>query len=78
MKTLSTAFIATCLALAAGGLAAQDAMKKSDTMTMAQCKTHMDAAKKDGAQGDAAMMKKSEMCNEMMKKDGKTGDAMKK
>jgi len=64
------------MALAAGGVAAQDAMKKapmkgdmmSKPMTMQECKDHMAMAKKDGKKDDA-MMKKDAMCKDMMDKD---------
>ena len=78
MKTLATALIWTCLALAAGSAAAQDAMKKNDgmtkdgmmkSMTAQECKDHM-AMMKDGMKKDDAMMKKDTMCNDMMKSDG--------
>ena len=79
MKTIATSLMCACMALAAGGAAAVDDMKKGDSMakdgmtkdmTMQQCKDHMamskDAAKKD----DAMMMKKDAKCADMMKKDG--------
>ncbi len=78
MKKFSAPLLCACLALAAGGAAAQDAMKKSDpmskdakpmTMTMQQCKDHMEVAKKDGMKKDDAMMKKDAMCKDMMDKD---------
>lgn len=80
MKTVSATLICACIALAAGGVSAQDTMQKHDgmakngmmnkNMTMQECKDHMamskDAAKKD----DAMMMKKDAKCADMMKKDG--------
>ena len=88
MKTLAT-LICTCMALAAGGAAAQDTMKKGDsmakdrmtksTMTMQQCKDHMAMQAKEGAKKDDATMKKDAMCADMMKKEGAmTKDAPKK
>ncbi len=76
MKTVAASLMCACLALAAGGVAAQDAMKKapmkddmmSKPMTMQECKDHMAMAKKDGKK-DAAMMKKDAMCKDMMDKD---------
>jgi len=76
MKTVAASLMCACLALAAGGVAAQDAMKKapmkddmmSKPMTMQECKDHMAMAKKDGKKDDA-MMKKDAMCKDMMDKD---------
>ncbi|MBA3253767.1 MAG: hypothetical protein M3496_07965 [Pseudomonadota bacterium] len=76
MKTVAASLMCACMALAAGGVAAQDAMKKapmkddmmSKPMTMQECKDHMAMAKKDGKK-DAAMMKKDAMCKDMMDKD---------
>ena len=84
MKTLATALMCACIALAAGGATAQDAKKdampKDDMMkmTMQECKDHMAMAKKEGAKKDDAMMKKDTMCADMMKKDGMSGEPMKK
>ena len=76
MKTVAASLMCACMALAAGGVAAQDAMKKapmkddmmSKPMTMQECKDHMAMAKKDGKKDDA-MMKKDAMCKDMMDKD---------
>ena len=76
MKTVAASLMCACMALAAGGVAAQDAMKKapmkddmmSKPMTMQECKDHMAMVKKDGKK-DAAMMKKDAMCKDMMDKD---------
>ena len=78
MKSLATALMCASMALAAGHAAAQDSMKKKDTMakdgmmsmTMQECKDHMAMAKKDGMKKDDMMMKKDAMCADMMKKDG--------
>jgi len=78
MKTLATALMCVSMALAAGGVAAQDAKKdamgKDDMMkmTMQECKDHMAMAKKEGTKKDDAMMKKDAMCADMMKKEGAT------
>ena len=85
MKTLCTALISACLALAAGAAGAaahtdkeKAAMAKKE-MTMQECKDHMAMAKKDGTKKDDAMMKKDTMCAEMMKKDAAAKpDPMKK
>jgi hypothetical protein len=81
MKNLHHALIAGCLACAASGAFAQDAMKKDmpmKDMTMADCKAMMEKEKKETTkQEDAVMMKKREQCNAMMKKDGMK-DPMKK
>ncbi len=76
MKTLAAPLVLACMTLAAGSVAAQDAMKKSDsmakkeaTMTMQECKDHMAMAKKEGMKKDDAMMKKDAMCKDMMDKD---------
>ena len=75
MKTLTTALVTGCFALAAGAAFAMDDMKKGDammkkdTMTMQECKDHMAMAKKDGMKKDDAMMKKDTMCADMMKKE---------
>ncbi len=72
MKMLATLLISACMAVAAGGAAAQDkkdAMAKP--MTVQECKDHMAMAKKEGAKKDE---KKDAMCADMMKK----ADAMKK
>ncbi len=85
MKTITTALVCACIAMAAGGASAQDAMKKGDPMakdgmmmkkdmTMQECKDHMAMAKKDGMKKDEAMMKKDTMCSDMMKKDGMKKD----
>ena len=72
MKMLATLLISACVAVAAGGAAAQDkkdAMAKPMTMTMQECKDHMAMMKKDGMKKDDAMMKKDTLCADMMKKD---------
>ncbi len=76
MKTLTAPLLCACLALAAGGVAAQDAMKKAPMkdgamkpMTMQECKDHMAMAAKPGTKKDDAMMKKDAMCADMMKQD---------
>ena len=79
MKMIATALMCACMAMAAGGASAQDAMKKADPMakkdmTMQDCKDHMAMAKKDGMKKDDAMMKKDTMCADMMKKDGMKKD----
>ncbi len=73
MKILTGALMCACMTLAAGGVAAQDAMKKapmkdgmSKPMTMQECKDHMAMAKKDGMKKDAA---KDTMCADMMNKE---------
>ncbi len=76
MKTLATAVMCACMALAAGGAAAQDAKKDAmpkDSMmkmTMQECKDHMAMSTKAGTKKDDAMMKKDTMCADMMKKEG--------
>ena len=85
MKMIATALMCACMAMAAGGASAQDAMKKADPMagkeemmkkdmTLQDCKDHMAMAKKDGMKKDDAMMKKDTMCADMMKKDGMKKD----
>lgn len=84
MKTIATVLLSACMALAAGGVSAQDAMKKGEPMakdgmmnkdmTMKECKDHMAMSKKNGMKKDDAMMKKDTMCADMMKKDGMTKD----
>jgi len=75
MKTLATALMCVSMALAAGGVAAQDAKKDAMgkdnmmKMTMQECKDHMAMAKKEGTKKDDAMMKKDAMCADMMKKE---------
>ena len=73
MKTLTAPLLCACLALAAGGVAAQDAMKKAPMkdgatkpMTMQECTDYMAMAKKDATKKDA---KKDTMCTDMMNKD---------
>jgi hypothetical protein len=83
MNAFTTTAASICLALAAGGAIAQDAMKKDDPMmkkemTMQECKDHMAMAKKDGMKKDDAMMKKDQTCADMMKKDGMMKDGMMK
>lgn len=75
MKRFTAPLMCACMALAAGGVAAQDAMKKAPMkddvmkpMTMQECKDHMAMAKKDGKK-DEAMMKKDTMCKDMMDKE---------
>ena len=80
MNKFVTAALTTGLLFAAGTSFAQDAMKKDEPMmkkdmTMQECKDHMEAAKKEGAKKDDAMMKHEAMCTDMMKKDA---DMMKK
>lgn len=75
MKALTAALACSCLALAAVGAQAQDAMKKDDPMmkkgmTAQECKDHMAMSKKDGMKKDDAMMKADKTCADMMKKDG--------
>ena len=82
MKTVVTILTCVCLALVAGGAAAQGAMKKDSmakdsmgkSMTMQECKDHMAMSTKAGAKKDDAMMKKDATCADMMKNQG----AMKK
>ncbi len=77
MKTIKTALMCACMALAAGSVAAQDAKKDSmakdgmmkKEMTMQECKDHMAMAAKPGTKKDDAMMKKDTMCADMMKQD---------
>ena len=85
MNKFVTAALTTGLLFAAGTTFAQDAMKKDEPMmkkdmTMQECKSHMAMEKKDGMKkDDAMMMKKHDMCADMMKKDGmKKDDAAKK
>ena len=74
MKTFVTPLLFACMALAAGSVAAQDAMKKAPmkdemkpmTMTMKECTDYMEMAKKDAMKKDA---KKDTMCTDMMAKD---------
>ncbi len=85
MKTVAASLMCACMALAAGGVAAQDAMKKapmkddmmSKPMTMQECKDHMAMATKEGTKKDDAMMKKDAMCADMMKKESTTGQPKK-
>jgi hypothetical protein len=74
MNTFRHALMGTCLALAASGAFAQDAMKKDmpmKDMTMADCKKMMEMDKKETTkQEDAVMMSKRQQCTDMMKKDG--------
>jgi len=84
MKTFTATLLGACMALAVGAVAAQDSMKKGDSMSkdgmakkdmamsMQECKDHMAMAKKDGMKKDAAMMKKDTMCADMMNKDKMT------
>jgi hypothetical protein len=79
MKTIATALMCACVTLAAGNAAAQDTMKKSDSMaspdkkmSMQECKDHMAMSKKAGAKKDDAMMKKDANCDEMVKKGDPT------
>lgn len=89
MKTMVvSAVMGLCLAFAAGGVSAQDAMKKSDSMakdgmmkkemTMQECKDHMAMAKKEGMKKDDAMMKADKTCADMMMKKEPHADPMKK
>jgi pentapeptide MXKDX repeat protein len=74
MKSVAASLMCACMALAAGGVAAQDAMKKAPMkddamakpMTMQECKDHMAMAKKDATKKDA---KKDAACADMMKKE---------
>lgn len=73
MKIITQALMCACMTLAAGGVAAQDAMKKapmkdgmSKPMTMQDCKDYMEMAKKDAMKKDAA---KETACTDMMAKD---------
>ena len=80
MKTIATALMCACMALAGGAASAQDAVKKTEPMakdgamkkdmTMQDCKDHMSMAKKDGMKKDDAAMKMDTTCADMMKKDG--------
>ncbi|KWT81210.1 MULTISPECIES: hypothetical protein [unclassified Variovorax] len=84
MKTIATALICASIAFATGGASAQDTTKKNDSMakdgtkssmTMQECKAHMEMSKKGEMKKDDPMMK---MCADMMKKDGKAGASTKK
>jgi pentapeptide MXKDX repeat protein len=87
MNAFARVVLSCCVALAATGALAQDAMKKNDPMhkdgmakkemTLQQCKDHMAMAKKDGMKDDAAM-KTDKMCSDMMKKDHMSKDGMMK
>ena len=75
MKTFVAPLLCACMALAAGGAVAQDAMKKAPMkdaapamkpMTMQECTDYMAMAKKDATKKDA---KKDTMCTDMMAKD---------
>lgn len=79
MKRFAAPLMCACMALVAGGAAAQDAMKKADPMmkkdamatkpmTMQECTDYMAMAKKDATKKDA---KKDTMCTDMMNKDKK-------
>ena len=82
MKRFTHHLIGSCVALAAFGAFAQDAMKKDDMMkkdmTMQECKDHMAMSKKDGMKKDDAMMKMDTMCSDMMKKGNAASTPMKK
>ena len=93
MKTISATLICACIALAAGGVSAQDTMQKHDgmakdgmmnkNMTMQECKDHIamsgkEGMKQDVPKKDAAMMKQEAYCAAMMKKEGTPGEPMKK
>lgn len=89
MKTVATALMYACIALASGGAGAQDTMKKHDSMgkdgaikkdmTMQECKDHMAMSKKDGTKKSDSMMKMDTMCADMMKGGGMMkDDSMKK
>ena len=76
MKTLTTALISGCLALAGGISSAQDTVKKegaasapslNSNWTVKDCKDYMAMPKKDGMNKDEAMKKDAE-CAEIMKK----------
>lgn len=72
MKMIATTVMLGCMAMAAGGVSAQDTMKKdtpaaTGAMTMQECKDYMAMAKKAGKK-DAATVKKEAACTEMMKK----------
>jgi len=76
MNRFSIAMLFASVALCAGSAAAQekkDSMAKDSMdkpMTMQQCKDHMAMQKTDAQKKDAMMMKKDEMCADMMKKEG--------
>lgn len=82
MKKLVMPAVCALVAFSIGSVTAQD-MKKDQMakdpsakpMTMQECKDHMAMQKTDAQKKDAAMMKKDEMCADMMKKEG---GAMKK
>jgi hypothetical protein len=83
MKTLTTAVLATCLSVGAVSAFAQDAMTKSDakkSMSMDDCKTHMNEATGQKATTPASS-DTDKKCADMMKnKDSKMmkKDSMKK
>ncbi len=69
MKTIAASLFCTCLALAAGGVAAQDkkmAPAPAKPMSMQECNDYMAMAKKDAKKKDA---KKDTMCADMMNKE---------
>ncbi len=69
MKTITASFFCTCLALAAGGVAAQDkkpAPAAPKPMSMQECNDYTAMAKKDATKKDA---KKDTMCADMMNKE---------
>jgi hypothetical protein len=79
MKTIATALMCACLALAAGAASTQDNTKRDGAAedgvmkkdwTIKDCKDHMAMSKKDGTKKDDAMMKMEGKCADMMK-DGK-------
>jgi hypothetical protein len=80
MNRISKTLMCACIALAAGGSFAQDAMKPDGAankdhmmkkeMTMQDCKDHMAMAKKEGTKKDSAAMKMDAKCADMMKKGG--------
>jgi len=84
MKTISTALMCACMALAGGAATAQDAMKKTEPVakdhamkkdpTMQDCKDHMAMAKKDGMKKSDASAKMEATCADMMKTDGMKKD----
>lgn len=82
MKKVAIWLLPACLALAAGGVAAQDAKKSAmatKDMTVQQCKDHMATSKSNMKKDDAAM-KKDAMCADVLKKEGapKTAAPVKK
>ncbi len=75
MKLITTTLMCA-MALATGAATAAD-KSMSKTMSMDDCRTHMEMTKKDGAKHDAASMKMDKECGAMMEKNGE-GRAMEK